>query len=131
MIHVGELVADRWGIDPASMPAAFWRAIRVAMQDYIDLDYHLMRDVFVDALRMVGRECGGDPTDEELVDLEVASWVAGVPVARPMDGAIETFDALRAAGIKVGVVSFADDRVFDEPIHQLGFADHVDVAVCP
>ncbi len=130
LLHVGELVADRWGVDAASFTPAFWQAVRVAMRDYIDVDYYPMRDVFVDALRMVGHDCGADPTDEELFDLELELWTAAIPAARPMDGAIETFDALRAAGVKVGVVSFADDWVFDGLIDQLGFADHVDVAVC-
>ena len=128
--HVGELAAQRWGVDPASVPPAFGPALKTAMQAYIDLDYYPMRDMFVDAWRIVGRELGADPGDDELSELEVAFWTAAIPAARPVDGAIETFDALRAAGIKVGVVSIADDWVFDALIDQLGFADHLDVAVC-
>jgi len=128
--HVGELMAQRWGVDPTSVATAFGPAVKVAMHGYIDVDYYPMRDMFVDAWRIVGRELGADPSDDELSELEVAFWRAGIPAARPVEGAIETFDALRVAGIKVGVVSIADDWVFDALIDQLGFTDHVDVAVC-
>jgi HAD superfamily hydrolase (TIGR01509 family) len=129
LIHVGELVADWWKVDPASFPTTFYPAAEAAMRRYSHDDFYLMRDVFADALGMVGRDCGTDPTDDELFELVVALWDAAVPAAVPMDGAIETFDALRDAGLKVGIVSFADRGMFEGLITQLGFADHVDIAV--
>jgi putative hydrolase of the HAD superfamily len=128
--HVGDLMARRWGVDPAAFEAAFLPGIRQAMRSYIDRDFYLMSDVFVDAFRHIAGELGIEADDAELAWLDREMWSANIPAARPTDGAIETMDALRALGIKVGIVSWADTDVFDRLIEHLGFAEHVDVAVC-
>ncbi len=128
--HVGDLMARRWAIEPADVGPAFGRGVHAAMRSYIDRDFYLMHDVFLDAFRHVADELGIDADDDELAELDREMWRANIPAARPAEGAIETMRALRDLGVKVGIVSWADTDVFDGLIEQLGFADHVDVALC-
>jgi HAD superfamily hydrolase (TIGR01509 family) len=128
--HAGGLMAERWGVDGTTIPQRFMDAMRHVMPTYLDRDFYLMRDVMADSFRVVTQELGIDATDEELAALDREMWRANIPAARPVDGAIETFDAIRATDRAVGIVSFADDEVFEALIDRLGFADHVDLAIC-
>ena len=97
------------------------------MGRYHSLDFYVMGDVFADAFSTYAATAGVEPSDDELAELIDLMWEANLQAVRPMDGAIKTFDALRASS-GVGVVSWADEGVFDRLIEQLGFGDHVDVA---
>jgi HAD superfamily hydrolase (TIGR01509 family) len=128
--HVAPILSERWGIDPDEVDGAFVAGLRVTMANYHDRDFYLMSEVFEDAFGHVAASVGAEPTRAELADLERMFWEAGIPAVRPVDGAIEAMDALRESGRRVGVVSWADEAVFDDLIGQLGFRDHIDVAVC-
>ena len=127
---VASVIAPRWGVAEGGVDQGFWQGVRAVMGRYHSLDFYLMGDVFADAFRQIAATAGVEPSDDELAELIDLMWEANLPAVRPMDGAIETFDALRASGRGVGVVSWADEGVFDRLIEQLGFGDHVDVAVC-
>jgi HAD superfamily hydrolase (TIGR01509 family) len=57
-------------------------------------------------------------------------WSAAIPTAAAEDGAIETITALRAAGIRTGIVSYADITVFEALLEQTGLAGLTDIEVC-
>lgn len=128
--HVAPIVAERWGIAVDHVDDAFRTGLHAAMATYHHRDFYLMSDVFATAFRHIAASVGADPDREELDDIVDRMWAANIPAARPADGAIETLDALRESGRRVGVVSWADDAVFDELIEQLDFRAHIDVAVC-
>lgn len=128
--RVAPIASAWWGIDPDAVDGAFVDGIRAAMATYHDLDFYLMSEVFEDAFAHVASSVGAEPTRTELADGVRLFWEACIPAVRPVEGAIDTMDALRASGRRVGVVSWADEAVFDDLIGQLGFRDHVDVAVC-
>jgi HAD superfamily hydrolase (TIGR01509 family) len=128
--HVADLMERRRAIDPSAVGPAFVQGLQRAMSSYIDRDFSLMSDVFLEAFRHIADRLGLDADDAELAELDREMWQANIRAARPTDGAIETIDALRDRGIRVGIVSWADTEVFDRSIEQLGFAEHIDVAVC-
>lgn len=130
LAQVAPVVSERWGIEPARVDDAFRTGLYEAMATYHSRDFYLMAEVFAAAFRNVARSVSADPGEPELVDLVDQMWAANIPAARPVDGAIETFDALRESGCRVGIVSWADNEVFDALMGQLGFRDHLDVAVC-
>ena len=47
-----------------------------------------------------------------MLELEQCMWAAAIPEAVAADGAIDTLMLLRDAGIRTGIVSYADTRVF-------------------
>lgn len=126
--RVAPVIAARWGVDAGDVDVM--HGVRAAMRHYHSRDFYLMRDVFMDAFRHVAVNVGAEPTDVELAELNDMFWEANVPAVRPTEGAIATMDALRSAGCGVGVVSWADEEVFDAMIEQLGFRDHADVLIC-
>lgn len=128
--HVAPIVSAWWGIEPDAVDGAFMVGIRAAMATYHDLDFYLMSEVFEDAFGHDASSVGAEPTRAELADVVRMFWEACIPAVCPVDGAIDSMDALRASGRRVGVVSWADEAVFDDLIGQLGFRDHVDIAVC-
>jgi putative hydrolase of the HAD superfamily len=127
---VAPVVSERWGIATDHVDDAVRVGLHAAMATYHRRDFYLMSDVFAAVFRHVAESVGADPDGTELDDLVDQMWAGSIPAARPVDGAIETFDALRESGRRVGIVSWSDDAVFDGLIDQLGFRDHVDVAVC-
>ena len=74
--------------------------------------------------------CGHSPTRNELIHLEQLFWTAAVPTATPADGAIETLTWLRDAGIRTGIVSYADIPVFEALLKLTGLAGLTDVEIC-
>lgn len=126
--RVAPVVAARWDMDAGDVDVM--QGVRAAMRHYHSQDFYLMRDVFADAFRHVAVTAGAEPTDAELTELNDMFWEANIAAVRPTEGAIVTMDALRSAGCGVGVVSWADEEVFDRMIEQLGFRDHADVVVC-
>lgn len=130
LAHVAPIVSARWGIAPDRVDDAFREGLLAAMATYHTRDFYLMSDVFAAAFGHIASSVGADPDRAELHDAVDRMWDANIPAARPVVGALETMDAIRASGRRVGVVSWADIDVFDRLIEHLEFGDHVDVAVC-
>ena len=57
-------------------------------------------------------------------------WAAAIPEAAAADGAIETLMMLRDAGIRTGIVSYPDTRVFRGLSSQTGLAGLTNVELC-
>src|SRR5688572_13041634 len=104
---------ERWGIDPGVTSTGFVKAFRAVSAERVDQPFYMMRDVICDALNRLIAHYGHTATRGELVFLEHQLWAASIPAAVATNGAIETLTVLRDAGIRTGIVSYADIPVFD------------------
>jgi putative hydrolase of the HAD superfamily len=128
--HLAATLHQRWEIDPTTTRTGFMTAFRAVSQEYAGQRFYLMRDVICRALEQLITSCGHSPTRNELLHLEQLFWTAAIPSATPADGAIETLTRLRDAGIRTGIVSYADIPVFDALLKLTGLAGTTDVEVC-
>ena len=72
-----------------------------------------MSEVICELFARLLAEFGCAASGDEVLELEQCMWAAAIPEAVAADGAIDTLMLLRdAAGIRTGIVSYADTRVF-------------------
>jgi HAD superfamily hydrolase (TIGR01549 family) len=106
MRSLGMTLAKRYGLDPeyvkSRMPAAF----REVSAEYLSEAFYLM----------------GELTEQ--------MWSSCLPHAVATEGAVETLTALRSAGIKTGIVSYADTDVFRALLDRTGLAGLTDIELC-
>jgi HAD superfamily hydrolase (TIGR01509 family) len=121
---------ERWHIDPTTTRTGFMDAFRAVLQEYADETFSLMRDVICGAVERLIVNSGQFATRTELIDLEQLFWRAAIPTATSADGAIETLRRLRHAGIRTGIISYADIPVFEALLRQAGLTASTDVEVC-
>jgi HAD superfamily hydrolase (TIGR01509 family) len=121
---------ERWDIDPTTTRTGFMVAFRAVLRESADEAFTLMRDAICEAVERLIVSSGHPATHSELIDLEQLLWTAAIPTATPADGALETLRRLRDAGVRTGIVSFADIPVFEALLRQTGLATYTDVEVC-
>ena len=130
LVHLAAALHQRWAIDPTVTRTGFMVAFRAVSRECADRPFYLMRDVICEAMQRLIVSSGRSPTRNELLHLEQFFWTAAIPTATPTDGAIETLTRLRDVGIRTGVVSYADNTVFEALLKQTGLAGSTDVEVC-
>jgi FMN phosphatase YigB (HAD superfamily) len=120
----------RWAIDPRAAVGQITREFRAVSAEVADQRFYLMSDVMRAAFARVISAHGHTATAGDLVALDLLMWSAAIPSAVAASGAVETVMVLRAAGIRTGIVSYADITVFDALLEQTGLAGLTDVEVC-
>lgn len=124
----GRLIFDavaRLGVaaDAARIGTAYRDATRDAYVALQDRPYYLHRELFEDTWRRFARGLGATPDE---------AWVTGLIDAQRQlvtegftlrDDCRATLDALRGAGLHVGVVSNIDDDYLDPMIERAGLCD--------
>jgi putative hydrolase of the HAD superfamily len=128
--HLAAALQQRWDIDPATTRTGLITAFRAVAQEYAGQRFYLMRDFVCRALEQLLMSCGVSATRHKLFHLEQLFWTAAIPTATPADGAIDTLTRLRDAGIRTGIVSFADIAVFEALLKLTGLAGLTDAEVC-
>ena len=123
-------IASRWNIDPDAAGAAFMPVFRAVSTRYASRLFYAMSDVVCDVFAQIVTDFGWSAHDDELLAIEECMWKAAIPTAAATDGAIETLMLLRDAGIKTGIVSYADAWVFRALLEQTGLAGLADVELC-
>jgi len=96
-------------VDPARVGAAYSDAMREAYEALQERPYYLHRELFADSWRRFGRALGAEPDPvwvDGLVDAMREAVTGGFALR---DDCVETLDALRAAGVRIAVVSNIDD----------------------
>jgi len=127
---VAAAMCDRWGIDPAAAASDLRRALAAVSSEVADRRFYLMRDVHCAAFERVVRAHGQRASAGELVVLNHLMWSVAIPTAVAAAGAVETIAALRDAGIRTGIVSYADIDVFEGLLEQTGLAGVTEFEVC-
>jgi putative hydrolase of the HAD superfamily len=130
LVHLAAALNERWDIDTDITRSGFMEAFRAVSAERADQPFYMMRDVVCAALNRLIASCGHAATNRELVDLEHQFWAAAIPAAVAADEAIETLTLLSDAGIRTGIVSYADVPVFNGLLEQTGLAGLTDVEVC-
>jgi HAD superfamily hydrolase (TIGR01509 family) len=127
---VAEEIARSWSLDASTVCRNFMPVFRSVTESYGSLPYYRMSDVVCDALAQIITEGGGAAKKRRLLELEELMWSAAIQRSRPADGAIETLTRLRQAGIRTGIVSYADIQVFRALLERTGLAGLCDVELC-
>jgi HAD superfamily hydrolase (TIGR01509 family) len=127
---VATAMSERWGIAPAAAVPDLGRAFAAVSAEVADRRFYLMRDVMCAAFARVISAHGHRATASELLALDHLMWSVAIPTAVAADGAIETIMALRSAGIRTGIVSYADISVFEGLLEHTGLAGLTDIEVC-
>jgi HAD superfamily hydrolase (TIGR01509 family) len=94
------------------------------------LPYYRMSDVVCDTLAKIVADGGGAASRRRLLELEERLWSAAIERSTPADGAVDTLLRLRQAGIRTGIVSYADTAVFRGLLNHTGLAGLSDVELC-
>ena len=123
-------IGARWSIDPAASLARFMPIMQEVSAEYAPRAYYRMSDVVCELFTRVIAEFGVAASQSETLELEQCMWAAAIPKAAAADGAIETLMLLRDAGIRTGIVSYADTPVFRGLLNQSGLAGLTDVELC-
>jgi HAD superfamily hydrolase (TIGR01509 family) len=123
-------IGARWSIDPAASLTRFMRIMQEVSAEYAPRAYYRMSDVVCELFARVIAEFGYAASQDEMLELEECMWAAAIPKAAAADGAIDTLMLLRDAGIRTGIVSYADTRVFRGLLNQTGLAGLTDVELC-
>jgi HAD superfamily hydrolase (TIGR01509 family) len=127
---VANAMFERWRIDREVASTDIRQAMAAVSAEMADLRFYLMRDVMCAAFGRVISAHGHSATARELVALDRLMWSEAIPTAAAAEGAIETIAALRSAGIRTGIVSYADIGVFEGLLEQTGLAGLTDIEVC-
>jgi HAD superfamily hydrolase (TIGR01509 family) len=130
LANLADLLDERWDIDRQTASSGFVANFGAVSAEYLGWAFYMMRDAICAALDRLIADCGHSATRGELVYLEHQFWAAAIPAAVAAEGAIETLTLLREAGIKTGIVSYADIAVFEGLLEQSGLASLTDVEVC-
>jgi HAD superfamily hydrolase (TIGR01509 family) len=123
-------IGTRWSIDPAACLTRFMPIMQEVSAEYAPRAYYRMSDVVCELFTRLIAEFGYAASHSETVELEQCMWAAAIPKAAAADGAIDTLMLLRDAGIRTGIVSYADTRVFRGLLNQTGLAGLTDVELC-
>jgi putative hydrolase of the HAD superfamily len=123
-------MSERWGFDRDAAVSDIRQALAAVSAAVADRRFYLMRDVMCAVFERVIRAHGHRATTDELVALDRLMWSVAIPTAVAAEGAIETIAALRSAGIRTGIVSYADIGVFEGLLQQTGLAGLTDIEVC-
>jgi HAD superfamily hydrolase (TIGR01509 family) len=123
-------IGARWSIDPAASLTRFMPIMQEVSAEYAPRAYYRMSEVICELFARLLAEFGYAASHDETIELEQCMWAAAIPSAAAADGAIETLMLLRDAGIRTGIVSYADTRVFRGLLSQSGLAGLTDVELC-
>jgi len=130
VVQVATDLDTRWGIDPGVTLGTFMPTLRAISKEWADQPFYMMRDMLYAVLDRLIVSCGHNASRGDLVLLEHAFWMASIPAATPAQGAIEVLGVLADAGIRTGIVSYADIPVFDALLEQTGLGGLTDVELC-
>jgi len=120
----------RWGIDEARAAEAMHPALRDQLVRWANRPYFPMLDSMVAAFDAVVTAAGQRATADELCGLDAIFWEHAVPAATITAGVRETLARLRAAGVRTGILSFADVGPFRALLEHTGLARLTDVELC-
>jgi HAD superfamily hydrolase (TIGR01549 family) len=123
-------MSEWWGIDRGAAVSDIRQALAAVSSEMADRRFYLMRDVMCATFERAISAHGHNATTRELVALDRLMWSEAIPTAVAAEGAIETITALRSAGIRTGIVSYADITVFEALLEQAGLAGLTDIEVC-
>ena len=127
---VADEISRSWDLDPSAVESAFMPAFRSVSECFGSLPYYRMSDVVCDTLAKIITDGGGAASRRRLLDLEQLMWSAAIEHSTPAEGAIDTLSRLRRAGIRTGIVSYADTPVFRGLLEHTGLAGLCDVELC-
>jgi HAD superfamily hydrolase (TIGR01509 family) len=127
---VADEIARSWDLDPSAVSRNFMPAFRSVTESYGSLPYYRMSDVVCDTLAQIIGEGGSAVRKRRLLELEELMWSAAIEQSTPADGAVETLTRLHHAGIRTGIVSYADIPVFRALLERTGLAGLCDVEIC-
>jgi HAD superfamily hydrolase (TIGR01509 family) len=130
MRSLGMTLAKRYGLDPEYIKSRMTAAFREVSAEYLSDAFYLMGDVFAASFERFVEQAGFVPADGEGIELTEQLWRSCVPHAVATEGAVETLTALRSAGIKTGIVSYADTDVFRALLDRTGLAGLTDIELC-
>ena len=102
----------RWGIDEARAAAAMHPALRDQFIRWADRPYFPMLDSMVAAFNAVVAAAGQRATGDELCGFDAMFWENAIPAETITEGVCDTLARLRSAGVRTGIVSFADTGPF-------------------
>lgn len=101
-------------------------AMVAAMEHRLSQSFYLLADVYREGRRNALRELGAEVTDEELDLMLEHQRIAHAREASPQEGADELLASLRAAGIRIGIVSVNDERDLSLLVDACGLRQHLD-----
>lgn len=127
---VATAMSERWGIAPGAAASDIRQAFAAVSAEVANQRFYLMRDVMCEAFARVIHTHGHRTTAGDLVTLDHLMWSVAIPTAVAAEGAIETIRALRSAGVRTGIVSYADIPVFEGLLEQTGLAGLTDIEIC-
>jgi HAD superfamily hydrolase (TIGR01509 family) len=122
-------IGTRWSIDSALL-TRFMPIMQQVSAEYAPRAYYRMSEVICELFARLLAEFGYAASHDETLELEQCMWAAAIPKAAAADGAIQTLMLLRDAGIRTGIVSYADTRVFRGLLNQSGLAGLTEVELC-
>jgi putative hydrolase of the HAD superfamily len=120
----------RWAMDEAPASAAMFAALRDQLVRWASRPYFPMCDAMVAAIHSVVAATGRRASNCVLHALDAMFWEHAIPAAMSSAGARETLARLRSAGIRTGIVSFADIGPFRALLDRTGLAGLTDVELC-
>lgn len=134
-IRVGHAAVARemhrqWGIDEAGAAAAIHPALRDQLIAWAHRPYFPMIESIIAAFDAVVTTAGKRATDRQLRGLDATLWEHAIPAATITPGACETIARLRSAGVRTGILSFADTQPFHALLEHTGLAGLTDVELC-
>jgi HAD superfamily hydrolase (TIGR01509 family) len=127
---VAHEISRSWDLDPFTVQSAFMPTFRSVTECFGTLPYYRMSDVVCDTLAQIVTDGGGVASRRRLLELEELMWCAAIERSTPADGAVDTLSRLRRAGIRTGIVSYADTPVFRGLLEHTGLAGLCDVELC-
>jgi ribulose-1,5-bisphosphate 5-phosphatase len=120
----------RWDIAPADFMTEFRSTLDATFAEYATRSYYRMRDQICETLRRTLGQLGIAATDPDVNEFEALLWATGIPAATCPAGTFETLAGLRHAGVRTGIVSYADTDVFEALLRQTGLDSAVDITIC-
>ena len=120
--------ARRHGVEaPADeLRQTYITAILPVMREYVTRPFYYHRDMFGDLGAAYLRALGADPDPESRARFYTGQTEVASPLIEAREGAVETLQGLRAAGLHIGVVSNIDNDQFEVLWERCGLAPLVD-----
>lgn len=118
----------RLGVDltAAEIGPAYARAVGETHAQYVDRDYYLHRDLFLDSYRAFVRQLGASPGQDFFEWLYAAQREMMVEAVPLRDDCLATLQTLRDHGYALSIVSNIDDDYLDPMVRNFGLAPHLD-----
>ena len=110
-------------LEPGRVGTAYKEATRDAYLALQERPYYLHRELFEDTWRRFARALGAEPSEKWVNDLIDSQRAVVTEQFSLRDDCVETLAELRAAGLRVSVVSNIDDDYLHPMIARAGLSD--------